>query len=187
MEPKLVKPTIKDVTLSRLDESIQSILQSDLPEDVKAKHYASMLRMHKVYEEEKVLNPIIKMEKMEADVLKSIPLSNQYKANRILSLLKRDSDVSFNEAGELIYKRNVIKGSNITDLVSDLSQRSSAIPPSGTKEIAASLRYLNAPKELINNQNVLKLMYPTPQRISSPAPSRKSRRKKKTNIRWEEY
>lgn len=184
MEPKLVKPTIRDKTLSKLDEHIESILRSDLPDDLKAKYYASSLRTYKTYDEEKK-KPENKIEKLETDVLKSISPNNQYKANRILALLKRDPDVTFSKDGEVVYKRNVIRDSNITDIIVDLLKKTSGASLPGLKEVSSSLKSYDVSKELIPNQSVWKLMHPPLPRTSTKT-LRKSQRPKST-VRWEKY
>jgi hypothetical protein len=199
MEPKLVKPTIKDKTLSKLDDDIVDILNSDLPDDVKAKRYSMTLRRYRVYDEEPEKKPPTANETPESQALKSVPTEVQHKAYRLLNTLKRDPNISFTDDGRLVYKQNIVPGSNITDLMVNLMQRSSSAFPPGWHEIASSLKNFVAPKDIINNQNVLKYMrspVKTPKSeqkymhslVKTPkSEQKKSKRTKKRGIPWESY
>jgi hypothetical protein len=193
MEPKLVKPTIKDKTLSKLDDDIADILNSDLADDVKAKRYSIALRRYRIYDEEPEKKPPTTIETPESQALKSVPAEAQHKAYRLLSTLKRDPDISFTDDGRLVYKQSVVPDSNITDLTVNLMQRSSSTFPPGWQEITSSLKNFKAPKDLINNQNVLKYMrlpVKTPkseQKIWTTKSEQKSKRTKKRSIPWESY
>ena len=183
MEPKLIMPTIKDKTLSKLDNEISAILNSDVSDDVKAKNYSTTLRKYRAFEHEPVSKPINNIDALQNDILKFVPVTQQHKAYRLLSLLKRDPDVSITDDRRLVYKQNDIPGSDITELIANVLNKSSSYP-SGWKEIAASLKRSDAPKELISDENTWKYMHP-PQPKS---PNRRvGKRAKKAKINWVPY
>jgi len=183
MEPKLIRPTIKDKTLSKLDDEISTILNSDVSDDVKAKNYSTTLRRYRAFDHEPVSKPIDSIDALQTDILKFVPVTQQHKANRLLSLLKKDPDVSITNDRSLVYKQNVIPESDITELIANVLNKSSSYP-SGWKELASSLKRSNAPKNLISDENTWKYMHPPPPKASS---RRVGKRAKRAKVNWEEY
>ena len=183
MEPKMIRPTIKDKTLSKLDDEISAILNSEVADDIKAKNYSTTLRKYRAFEHEPVSKPINNIDVLQNNVLKSVPVSQQHKANRLISLLKRDPDVSITDGGRLVYKQSIIPGSDITELIANILTKSSN-DPSGWKELASSLKRLDAPKELINDENTWRYMHPPKQKVTN---RRVGKRAKKAKVPWENY
>ena len=173
VDPKF---TIKEKTLSKLDDSIREILNSELSDDIKVKNYMQTLRRYRAFDTEN--KPQEKLS--DKEILKFVPFNSKHKATRILAYLQRDPDLRFSDEGELIYRQDVIRGTNVAELLGDLYQRNSSFP-SGWEEIAKSLKRQNVDKELIVNKDVLRYIYP-PKARREATPARKT-----TPIAWEPY
>ena len=60
---------------------------------------------------------------IEQDVVESVPKSLKTKAERLLQRIKLDPEVKWNNLGELEYRGQLIKNSNLTDLVNDVLRK----------------------------------------------------------------
>src|ERR1700690_583201 len=175
VDPRFTRPSMRDKSLSALDTEIANTLDSDEPDDVKAKHYIMTLKRFKFHEE--IPKPVIKpLEKLEPKVLESVSQKQQYKAKRAMDLLKRNSEVDFNDRGELIYRQSRVPGSNIVDLIEDLTRTTSTESPVGWEALAASLKESKAPGEIVSKTRSWNFMRDT-------TPRRQSKSKRK----WVEY
>ena len=88
---------------------------------------------------------------VERDVLNSVPKSLRNKAERLLSRLKSNPEVKWNELGELEYNGKTIKRSNLTDLVNDVLRKRRRPEPLGWDVFANALRQVNVAQDLIGN------------------------------------
>ena len=89
---------------------------------------------------------------IERDVIESVPKSMKNKAERLLQRLKAHPEIKWNSRGELEYQGQLIRNSNITDLVNDvLRKRKSARDPLGWQTFAEALQNINVPQDLIGN------------------------------------
>lgn len=89
---------------------------------------------------------------IEQDVVQSVPKTMRTKAERLLQRLKTHSDVTWNSLGEIKYEGQLVKNSNLTDLINDvLRKRRIAAEPIGWKSFAAALHRLNIPQDLVGN------------------------------------
>ena len=153
VDPQFHRSTIKEKTLSKLDNVIEEILQSDLTEDEKVKKYTVALNRYRAIEEyEPRVSESLKKEDFESDVIRSVPLAQQYKAKRLLDYLKKDPEIQWSDKGELIHRQNIVQNSNVVDLVSDLLRKNTTGEnPEGWQQVADSLSKSNVPKEFILN------------------------------------
>src|ERR1700690_130392 len=175
VDPRFARPSMREKFLSALDTEIANTLDSDEPDDVKAKNYIMTLNRYKFHGE--IPKPAVKpIEKLESSVMQSVSQKQQYKAKRAMDLLKRNSDVDFNDQGELIYRQSRVPGSNIVDLFEDLPRTTSSEPPVGWEALASSLKESKAPREIVSNTRSWNFMRDT-------APRRKGKSKRK----WVEY
>ena len=88
-----------------------------------------------------------------------IPPSVRHKAKRILLLLKQNSEVDWNDKGELIYRQSTIFNSHMADLLANvLKTKTVRDPPIGWLEFAVALASSKVPKELITNYSVWKII-----------------------------
>ena len=89
---------------------------------------------------------------IEQDVVESVPKSFKTKAERLLQRIKLDPEVKWNNLGELEVQGQLIRNSNLTDLVNDvLRKRKNSRDPLGWETFADVLHRLNVPQELIGN------------------------------------
>lgn len=194
VEPRLFRPTMREKTLSRLDDEIERTLASDLPDDEKAKRYIAASNKYKHYDvTEKPLETKKKEDtSVEYDVMQSVPPDQKYRAKRLLDYLKRDTDVRIGENGEFIYKQQRLPHSHIVDLVNDvLRKKSSHIEsPKGWKEFSESLKAVNVPRDLVVNEDRWRHMHAPAKRQTKvdyeDTPSKKKQRKPSRKS-WIEY
>ena len=109
---------------------------------------------------------------IEQDVVESVPKSFKTKAERLLQRIKLDPEVKWNNLGELEYRGQLIKNSNLTDLVNDvLRKRKNSSDPLGWETFADVLHRLNVPQELIGNPTRWSYMRNNPSKsVVTPAP-----------------
>ena len=155
MDPRFVRPSMRDKALSGLDGEISEILNSDLSDELKAKQYSATLSRFRNYDEDRTLKekPI---EKLESQVLESVPTDVKYKAKRLIDRLKRDKTVDWDEDGQLIYRQRKIPKSDIVELFSDALKSKPAAndSPVGWETFAKSLNANDIPQELVSNKVV---------------------------------
>jgi len=114
--PEMYRPSMPEKSLSNLDREIQSTLNSDLPDDQKAKMYAITLKKYKTHDNNTRPKPKINLVDELAD---SLPPSQQYKAKKLLRFVKDNPDIDWTDNGELVYKQTVIPQSHVSDLFGD--------------------------------------------------------------------
>jgi len=152
---------------SPLDDEIAKVLRSNLPEDVKAKSYSTVLRRYRLYDERKPeQDPFARMSNQmtPAYMLKTI---------RLLKFLK--PYITFNNEFELVHDGTTIPLSNVVELAENaVQQKSSGPKPIGWTEFADVLKRARAPRELIPNIDLWSYMTPK---------SRKTVKKR----RWDAY
>ena len=87
----------------------------------------------------------------EREIYDSVPKSMQRKAKLLIDKIKSRSDMRWNDKGELVYKRKVVPGSNIVDLVNDTMRKRKHFEPTGWEVLATGLKEANVPQELVGN------------------------------------
>ena len=85
-------------------------------------------------------------------ILESVPKSLQRKAKLLINNLKHNDVMTWNKKGELIYEGNVVKGSNIFDLVNDTLRNKKGFAPHGFQYFMHGLAKSNAPESVIGNE-----------------------------------
>lgn len=116
VSPEMYRPSMPEKSLSNLDREMQTILNGDLPDDQKVKMYALTLKKYKTHENNTRPKPKVNLIDELAD---SLPPSQQYKAKKLLRLVKDNPDIDWSDKGELIYKQSVIPQSHVSDLFGD--------------------------------------------------------------------
>lgn len=177
VEPRLMRPSMREKSLSKLDEMIEETLTSDLPDDEKAKRYTMTLNKFRYYDEP----PVTPVAKKDDDILQSIQSNQQYKAKRLLQQLKKNSDIKFDDDGQIIYRQSLVPNSNISDLLTDVLKKKTTVAPVGWQQFSDSLKASNIGRELVVNEDRWKYMNPVKKEDSKP----KKRVTKK--IKWDEY
>lgn len=87
-------------------------------------------------------------------ILKAIPKSYRNKAAQILDIIKHNQDdiISWNSSNELIYNKDIVRGSNVTDLLYDtLRSQGKSLDPVGWREFFRGLARMNVPEYLVGN------------------------------------
>ena len=186
VDPKLYRPSMREKTLSKLDEEIEQTLNGDLPDEQKVDLYLTSLKKYKHYSAVESKQPETKVD-FETEVLQSTPTTQQYKAKRLLDHIKRNKDAEISKEGELIYKQQTLQGSRIVDLIGDVLQKSPGTDnPTGWKEFADALKSTNAPRDLVLNADRWKYMHP-PQPKSFTEDTRKLRKEQRKSWEGPEY
>ncbi len=182
MDPRFVRPSMRDKALSGLDSEISEILNSELDDEVKAKRYSATLSRFRNYSEDRAPKekPI---DKLESRVIESVPSSVKYKAKRLIDRLKRDKAVDWDEDGQLIYRQRKIPKSDIVELVSDALKSASTKKdsPVGWETFAESLNDNDVPRELVPNKVVWNEM------LRRQAPKANKKKRSVTRKAWDEY
>ena len=89
---------------------------------------------------------------IEKSVLESVPMTMKKKAERLLHHLKQNSDLHWNERGEISLQGQTVKNSNLIDLVNDvLRYRKQAGQPLGWETFATALSQTNIAQDLIGH------------------------------------
>lgn len=208
VDPRLYRPTTKERTLTKLDTDIESTLNSDLPDDEKAKRYLETLHKFRAIDDfNDSSKQLEKRNDIETEVIDSVPSTQQYKAKRLMNYFKKVPDIEWSEKGELIYRQHIIPNSHIIDLVSDiLKKKTVGKNPEGWQEIVNILREANVPREFVPNAQVWKRVRESKTQPDVPvveeeeeqqqreentnnfvSPKRKRTPRKKRNVNWLSY
>ena len=162
-----VDPRVKAMAV--LDAGMQTALtREDLPVEERLQQYdQSLARYMNVYDkfnptanvvepkivaEPKTVEPPVKdSDPLKEETLNSVPPSMKRKAEQLWHRMKASQIVDWNEKGELKYKGNVVKGSNVVDLVNDVLRQRKRFNPTGWEVFAEALREENVPQNLIGH------------------------------------
>ena len=88
-------------------------------------------------------------------IINSVPKLYRNKADILMRLLEKQPDIiNWNQKGEISYKNQAIKNSNIGDLFHHIFT-SSKSPPIGKQEFLNAFDDLNIPKHFIKNRSML--------------------------------
>jgi len=115
VDPQMYRPSMPEKSLSELDKVIHQTLNSELPDDEKAKLYMAALHRFKAYD----AKPPPPKLNLESELANSLPPNQQYKAKKLLRLIKDNPDIDWKDTGELIYKQTTVPKSHVTDLFAD--------------------------------------------------------------------
>jgi len=97
---------------------------------------------------------------LEDNIVKSLPKSSQTEGELLLDHLKNHSDIiKWNERGEIIFKGDVVPGSNLTDLVSNVTtMRKTNVGLLPQTVFLKALSETNVPESWIRNRASKKLL-----------------------------
>jgi len=160
VDPQMYRPSMPEKSLSGLDHEIQATLNGDLPDDQKAKLYMITLKKYRAHDgSTKPAEPKIDLDSELAD---SLPPTQQYKAKKLLRLIRDNPDIDWSDKGELIYKQSLVPQSHVADLFGDaLSTKRPVEGPIGWEEFDEVLNFSKAPSTLASRR--------TPKRRGRPA------------------
>ena len=157
------------------------LARTDLPDDAKVSMYQQALHHYLQYDHARRIEPVSvtmsapksaneryteneplsdrsvaepdrrPIDDLTPQILQSIPKPFQRKAALLIGKLKNNDVMSWNNNGELIYDGDVVKGSNVIDLVNDVLKSKKGFDPHGWQHFAQGLARANAPESVIGN------------------------------------
>ena len=154
VDPKLYRASMREKTLSRLDEDIEQTLNSELSDEEKATNYIAALRRYKYFGIPPKVEPKVDI---ESEILETVPAAYRYKAKRLMEHLKRDPSIQIGEKGELIHNQQKIEDSHLGDLLNEVIQKKPPQPTpqelgvKGWEEFESALKGYNLSKDLSEN------------------------------------
>lgn len=89
--------------------------------------------------------------RIEREVMDSVPRKMQRKAERILQRLQHNPELKWNSQGEIEFQGQLVKNSNLVDLVNDVLRKRKNFEPRGWKTFATALQRINIPQDLIGH------------------------------------
>ena len=179
--------------MDTLDKKMESILErEDLSTDERLMLYdqsfTRYLNVHDDYRSRPVVSKVstsppavIETETkdaMEEEILESVPKTMKTKAELLVRKMKADPNIAWSEKGELKYKGETVRGSNVVDLVNDVLRKRKYFNPQGWKTFGETLREANVPQDLIGHEDRWKYITQTKRtprsrkRQQSPSPIR---------------
>jgi hypothetical protein len=173
LQPTLYRPI--DRKLSSLDADVSSVLNSDMPDDEKAKRYLFALRRYRHFE----AAPSEKTDPVE-DILTSVKPDLRIKAKRLLKQIK--PHIRWSDEGELVTDENeLVPDSNIAELLNEATSKESKDNVIGLEEFAKALKRSGTPNHLIWNKGLQRYMRSVKRNRDIPPPPKQ----KKQTIQWE--
>ncbi|KAF4514006.1 UNVERIFIED_CONTAM: hypothetical protein B566_EDAN018582 [Ephemera danica] len=181
VQKRLQKPGVfNQNTIENLDSEMNKILETKGKSDYeKWQEYNQVLQKY-LRQYEKVKEPIkipIEKETNESDdvpqqiesidhespeedsilntMVNSFSKNHRYrnKAQVLYGILKRSPDIKWDTNGRVYIKDQIIRGSNIVDLLNDVVRSRQGEPPTGWEQFANVLAAINVPREYIGNDN----------------------------------
>lgn len=151
-----------DSVLNGLEREMIDLLDQNVAADAKLTMYNSLFnRFRKLTSQRnepyklQILEPV-EQDISDKEILEGIPDTKLSNANLLLKFIQKTPNIQITENGEIIVDGNKIYGSNIIDLVHDLSrQRKTHAPAIGIAEIARALKKANVPIQAIGNKERL--------------------------------
>jgi len=151
---------------------VRDILEGDEPDDVKAKHYAMVLKKFRVREPTQHIEDAVD----ETEIVESVPTTVRHKAKRLMRIVKENPHLAWNARGELIYNQSVVSGSSIVELFNDIlrQRRVGDDRPSGWREFSEGLgESSEINKDIVANYGSWKVISqhrrPVPPVVETPA------------------
>jgi hypothetical protein len=90
---------------------------------------------------------------IEEEILDSVPKTMKTKAELLGRKMKADPNIAWSEKGELKYKGETVRGSNVVDLVNDVLHKRKYFNPQGWETFGEVLREANVPQNLIGHED----------------------------------
>jgi hypothetical protein len=90
---------------------------------------------------------------IEEEILDSVPKTMKTKAELLERKMKADPSIAWSEKGELKYKGETVRGSNVVDLVNDVLHKRKYFNPQGWETVGEVLREANVPQNLIGHED----------------------------------
>ena len=151
--------------LFQLDQQMRQLVDdASVPLEQKLQQYYNTLKRYqhvyketydkpvsvKVVDEDKQL--LGKLPVSEVDLVNRLPKPKRQSAKLLLKYVQNNPNISWNNANELVLKGRRVPGSNIYDLITDISKDGrNRAPAIGWEEFTTSLIQQNIPKEAVGN------------------------------------
>jgi hypothetical protein len=90
---------------------------------------------------------------IEEEILDSVPKTMKTKAELLERKMKAEPNIAWSEKGELKYKGETVRGSNVVDLVNDVLHKRKYFNPQGWETFGEVLREANVPQNLIGHED----------------------------------
>ena len=144
--------------LAGLDAEMGNILRdASMSDDLKFKKYQDALRRYQHFsdvrderpKQQQLPDPI--QSSASQQIIGNMPRPKQRSARILLDFMDRIPELSVNARNEIAINDNVIKHSNVHDLVSDLTRDKKGPKPIGYKELAQLLKDHNIPMDAIGS------------------------------------
>ena len=145
-------------SINTLDQAMQNILQrTDLSDQEKVTQYNNVLQKYHDHLRLPTKNATAQAvdehrDDVHQDILETVPKTMKPKAQSFLDRIARHPNMRWNDRGEFVFDGEVIRGSNIVDLVNDLLWHRKSFQPHGWQKFARALRQTNIPQDLVGNQ-----------------------------------
>ena len=156
MQPTITAP-VNPIhrSIITLDDDMRTVLdRRDLSDEEKVRQYNQILQRYLEYHDHlKTPSPPKEANTVKDDeIIRTVPVKFRGKAENFLKRIEREPTMHWNERGEFVHNGQVIKGSNIVDLVNDVVRQRKDFHPHGWQEFARALRKGNVPQDLVGNR-----------------------------------
>ena len=90
---------------------------------------------------------------IEEEILESVPKTMKTKAELLVWKMKADHSIAWSEKGELKYKGETVRGSNVVYLVNDVLRKRNYFNLQGLETFSEALREVNVPQYWIGHED----------------------------------
>lgn len=140
--------------LVTLDSEMKDILNADLPDAEKAQKYFQTVQKYMMTKEMATTLPPSETKETPEIILSpvdDVPLKQRKKAEQVFNWMKRvaPDSITWNKRGEV----EGIPGSNIADLVTELTKVKSTSTPTGFAKFTELVKEANIPQALVSNKD----------------------------------
>ena len=153
MQPTITAPMnpIHRSIVTRGDDMRTVLDRCDLSDEEKVRQYNQILQRYLEYHNHlKTPSPPKEANTVKDDeIIRTVPVKFRGKAENLLKCIEQEPTMHWNERGEFVHNGQVIKGSNIVDLVNDVVRQRKDFHPHGWQEFARALRRGNVPQDLV--------------------------------------
>ena len=206
--PQRPKPPVDQRVrvMDTLDKKMHDILErADLPVDERLKLYdQSLYRYKTIHDDYRPRSTVQTIEStepnktseedpFEKEIMDSVPKSLKGKAELLFKKMKSSPEITWNEKGELTFKGETVKGSNVVDLVNDVLRKRKYFNPEGWERFGEALREANVPQDLIGHEERWRYIHQTKRtprarkRQQSPSPERWQTPQTPKKLTWSPY
>ena len=152
VDPRIIEKltSARDKVLNNIENEMDTVLNSDIPDDKKAKLYAASAKRHLIInaadKETEIQPDACQPSNTTAvlnDIVTSMPTPHIRRAMKFAKFIQ-DNQIDINDRGELVHNHKVSENTNATDLINEAIRRRQ-MNTTGSKEFATLLNELNCP------------------------------------------